>query len=73
MEKVTKEQFIARLAFLASSVCVYQNQNKPKSLVNIVRNLSCLLESLLGSKMCRTIEPGRGEVSNQQKCCIVNT
>ena len=48
MEKVTKEQFIARLAFLASSACVYQNQNKPKSLVNIVRNLSCLLESLLG-------------------------
>ena len=47
MEKVTKEQFIARLAFLASSACVYQNQNKPKSLVNIVRNLSCLLESLL--------------------------
>lgn len=51
MENVTKEQFIARLAFLASSVCVYQNQNKPKSLVNIVRNLSCLLETLLGSKI----------------------
>ena len=51
MEKVTKEQFIARLAFLASSACVYQNQNKPKSQVNIVRNLSCLLETLLGSKI----------------------